>query len=55
VVLLEDGRTEQRHDAVALQLGHGPFEAGDRFAHLGHDGAQPMGGVLGIEMVDQRG
>ena len=55
MILLRNRRTEQRHDAVALQLVDRPFKAGHRFAHRRCYDAELTIGLFRIEIVDEGG
>ncbi len=48
VVLLGDGRAEQRHDPIAQHLGHGALPAAHRLDHVLDDLVEERRGLLGV-------
>jgi hypothetical protein len=53
VVLVGDGGAEQRHDAVAHDLVHGPLVAVDGLDHAFEDGVQELPRLLGVTVGEQ--
>ncbi len=53
VVLVGDGRAEQRHDPVAHHLVHGPLVAMDRLHHALEDGIEEPARLLGVAISQQ--
>ncbi|MCY1218524.1 hypothetical protein D9M72_304730 [compost metagenome] len=55
MVLVRDGGAEQRQDAVAHRLGHVALIVMNRLHHQGQDRIDQAAGILGIQVVNQRG
>ena len=53
MVLVGEGRAEQRHDAVAHHLVHGALVAVDRLHHPLQDGVEQPAGFLGIAVAEE--
>ena len=53
MILVGQGRAEERHDAVAHDLVHGSFVAVHRLHHVLEDGIQELPRFLGIAVGQQ--
>ncbi|SOY46063.1 hypothetical protein CBM2589_B130014 [Cupriavidus taiwanensis] len=53
VVLMRDGRTEQRQDAIAKRFCDVSLIVVNRLHHHGHDGVDQSARILGIQVLDQ--